>query len=74
MTNDLRRRFFEHRTDVVKGFSRQYNLHYLLYFEILDTAEAAIAREKQLKNWHQDWKLELIKKANPNLKDLSNEL
>ena len=74
ITNDLSRRLAEHKQGLVKGFTAQYNLRYLLYYEIWDTVEQAIAREKQLKNWHREWKFNLIKESNPNLKDLSTEL
>jgi len=74
VTNDLSRRLGEHAAGTVKSFTRQYNLNYLLYFDIWDDVPSAIAREKQLKNWHREWKFNLIKELNPNLKDLSNML
>ena len=70
VTNELSRRIYEHKQGQTKGFTKQYNLHKLIYFEICDTAEQAIAREKQLKNWHREWKINLIRKSNPEFKDL----
>jgi len=70
VTSNLVKRIYEHRSNLVKGFSRRYKLHKLLYFEIFDSIEPAIEREKQLKNWHRSWKLNLIKSKNPNFEDL----
>ena len=63
VTNDLARRIYEHKQDLVKGFTRKYGLHKLLYFEIFESVGDAIEREKKLKRWDRDWKLRLIKKA-----------
>lgn len=71
MTNDLVMRVAEHKAHVNKGFTAKYDCKILVYYEELPTAEQAIAREKQLKNWHRDWKLNLIKELNPDLADLS---
>ncbi|MFA5107694.1 MAG: GIY-YIG nuclease family protein [Patescibacteria group bacterium] len=71
VTNDLLRRVYEHKKGLNKGFSSRYHLHKLLYFEETDDVTAAIAREKQLKNWHRQWKINLIKKNNQKLVDLS---
>ncbi len=70
VTSDLVKRLYEHNSSAVKGFSYRYNTHKLIYYEICDTAEQAIAREKQLKNWHHDWKLNLAIQMNPELRDL----
>ncbi len=59
---------------MVDGFSKKYHLHKLLYYEKFDTIEEAIKREKQLKNWHRKWKLDLTKTQNPQLKDLYSEV
>lgn len=61
ITNNLTRRMYEHRNGLIDGFTKKYNLKYLLYFEDTNNVNAAIAREKQLKNWHRDWKINLIK-------------
>lgn len=75
VTNDLSRRHFEHETHVNShSFSAKYNLDKLVYFEEADSPEFAIAREKQLKAWHRQWKNELIETNNPKWKDLSNVL
>lgn len=74
VTNNLVRRMYEHKNGLADGFTKKYNLHKLLYFEILETPENAIAREKQLKHWNRSWKLELIKKANPILEDLYSKI
>ncbi|RJR30297.1 GIY-YIG nuclease family protein [Candidatus Microgenomates bacterium] len=71
VTNNLERRIFEHKQKLAKGFTQKYNLTYLVYFEETTSIEDAIRREKQLKNWYRDWKLNLIKSINPQLKDLS---
>lgn len=71
VTNDLMRRVEEHKQKVVVGFTEKYGLNKLVYYEESDTIEAAIAREKQLKNWRRDWKLSLIERANPNWSDLA---
>jgi putative endonuclease len=71
VTNDLGRRIWEHKTSMVKGFTSQYAVKQLVYFEETDSIDAAIAREKQLKNWKRDWKIQLIEKGNPDWKDLA---
>jgi putative endonuclease len=70
MTNDLIRRVFEHKNHIVKGFTDSYNLTKLVWFEQTDDVMSAIAREKQLKNWHRDWKIELIENSNREWDDL----
>ena len=74
VTNDLVRRVYEHRQDLVDGFTKEYRLHKLLHFEDFPSVEDAIVREKQLKHWNREWKLELIRKRNPTLKDLYPEI
>jgi len=70
VTSDLIKRIHEHKNKVVPGFSKQYNLDKLVYYEIHDNIEAAISREKQLKNWHRQWKIELIEENNSDWNDL----
>ena len=65
VTNNLIRRIYEHKSDFVGGFTRQHGVHTLVWFESTDSIEAAIQREKQLKNWKREWKIALIEKANP---------
>jgi len=71
VTNDLERRMYEHRNKMVDGFTKRYNLTKLVYFEETSDVRSAIEREKQLKNWHRDWKINLINQFNPNWNDLS---
>ncbi|MCL5675730.1 MAG: GIY-YIG nuclease family protein [Patescibacteria group bacterium] len=70
VTNDLTRRMYEHKNGLIEGFSKKYNLKELVYYEECSDIGAAIAREKQLKNWHRDWKINLIKTMNPQMKEL----
>ena len=65
VTNDLERRMFEHKNKLVEGFTKRYNLMKLVYYEVTEDVESAISREKQLKNWHRDWKINLINQFNP---------
>ena len=73
VTNNLIRRMFEHKNKLLEGFTKKYNLTKLIHFEITEDAESAIRREKQLKNWHRDWKMNLINQYNPEWKDLSED-
>jgi putative endonuclease len=70
MTNDLSRRIHEHKQKVVAGFSAKYNTTRLVYIEEFNAPHEAIAREKQLKNWRRDWKIDLIESLNKNWNDL----
>lgn len=74
MTNDLLRRVSEHRGKLVEGFTEKYNLDKLVYLESTSDVKLAIAREKQLKNWHRQWKINLIKENNPEFTDLYEEI
>jgi putative endonuclease len=73
VTNDLIPRIFEHKNKLVEGFTKKYNLRKLVYYEATNDIESAINREKQLKNWHRDWKINLIDQFNPEWKDLSDD-
>ena len=70
VTNNLIRRMWEHKNGLIDGFTKRYDLKVLLYFEQFSYVEDAIKREKQLKNWNRKWKLDLIKKTNPEFRDL----
>jgi putative endonuclease len=74
VTNDIVRRTYEHRSKAVRGFAERYNVHKLVYFEIFDDPVSAISREKQLKKWNREWKLQLIESKNPGWVDLSPTL
>jgi|TARA_Y100001963_G_C6661112_1_gene390490 putative endonuclease len=71
VTNDLHKRIVEHQNGMGSEFTRKYNLKDLIYFEKFSDINQAISREKQLKNWHKDWKLNLIKEKNPNLESIN---
>jgi putative endonuclease len=74
ITSDLVKRIYQHKQKLVEGFTKKYGLHELLYFEVFNDPEEAIKREKQLKNWRREWKLNLIKSINPEFKDLYGEI
>ena len=74
VTSDIARRVWEHKSDVVQGFSKRYRLHSLVWFESHDDMETAIAREKALKKWNRAWKIELIEQENPLWRDLYDEI
>jgi putative endonuclease len=74
VTNDLIRRIYEHRNDLVDGFTKEHNIHQLVWFEQTSDVESAIAREKQIKKWNRDWKKRLIQETNPYWHDLYEEL
>ncbi|MEK7617088.1 MAG: GIY-YIG nuclease family protein [Patescibacteria group bacterium] len=71
VTNNLERRIYEHKNELIDGFTKKYKLKKLIYFEECSQVNDALVREKQLKNWHREWKLNLIKNTNPTLRDLS---
>jgi putative endonuclease len=73
-TSNLKQRIYQHKKNTIKGFSDKYKLHKLLYFESFNNIKEAFIREKQLKNWHRDWKINLIKSRNPKLQDLYEEI
>jgi putative endonuclease len=70
VTSDLIKRIWQHKEGVVDGFTKKYDLKKLVYYEQHANAESAIHREKRLKEWKRQWKLELIEKSNPEWKDL----
>ncbi len=74
ITNNLYRRLSEHKLSLLSGFTKQYNCHKLIYWEEYQDVKEAIAREKQLKNWHRSWKNNLVKEKNPGWKDLSEDI
>ncbi len=71
VTNDLCKRVWQHKNDILEGFTKKYQCHKLIYFEETSDVESAIAREKQLKKWNRAKKQWLIKQSNPTWKDLS---
>ena len=70
VTNDLVRRVYEHRIKAVPGFTSKYNITRLVWFEIYHDPISAIAREKELKKWKRNWKVQLIEAQNPEWDDL----
>jgi putative endonuclease len=70
VTSDLIKRMYEHKNGLVEGFTKKYAVHFLVWYEIQQTAETAFTREKQIKKWNRSWKLELIEKDNPEWHDL----
>jgi putative endonuclease len=74
VTNDLLKRVYEHKNNLIPGFTSKYGVHDLVYYERYKDVHAAIAREKRIKIWKRAWKIELIEKSNPEWRDLYNEL
>ena len=74
VTSDLVKRIWEHKNDMVEGFTKRYGVHRLVWYEVHDSMESAIEREKRLKEWKRKWKLELIESSNPNWQDLYNTI
>ena len=70
VTSNLVQRVWQHKTHLVPGFTQKYKLHKLVYYELLETMEAAIQYEKRLKKWNREWKIELIEDMNPGWNDL----
>jgi putative endonuclease len=74
VTSNLPARLWQHRNDVVEGFSHQYQVHMLVWYEMHESMESAINREKAIKAWKRAWKIELIEKSNPYWRDLNAEI
>ena len=74
VTNDLVRRVYEHKNKVVRGFTKQYGVDRLVWFETYDDPTNAIAREKDIKKWRRAWKLRLIERSNPQWVDLYEQI
>ena len=74
VTSDLVKRVYEHKKGFIGGFTKKYNVHKLVYYEETADVNSAIRREKQLKKWKRQWKIELIEKMNPHWRDLYDEL
>ena len=74
VTSNLQKRAWEHKNDLVEGFTRKYGVHQLVYYELHEDMISAINREKQMKKWNRAWKLELIERQNPGWRDLWEEI
>ena len=74
MTNNLKRRMYEHKNKIFDGFTKKYNVHKLVWYEWTEDVVGAISREKEIKKWRREKKNKLIEENNPMYKDLSNDL
>jgi putative endonuclease len=74
MTDDLVKRIWMHKTEVLAGFTKEYGVKILVWYEVHESRESAFARERQIKKWNRAWKLELIEKMNPSWRDLYDEI
>ncbi len=74
VTSNLVQRVWQHKSKAVEGFTEQYNVDKLMYYETCDSAEGAIVREKHLKKWNRAWKIDLIEKSNPDWRDLYEDI
>ena len=74
LTNDLKRRVYEHKNSLIEGFTKRYTVHLLVYFEQHVDINYAIMREKRIKKWNRKWKLKLIEELNPDWDDLYFQL
>ena len=74
VTSNPVQRIWQHKNDVVEGFTKRYRIHRLVWYEVHETMESAISREKALKKWNRAWKIELIEKDNPLWLDLYDRL
>ena len=74
VTSSLVKRVWQHKNNVVEGFTKKYSVHLLVWYELHETMESAIHREKMIKNWKRDWKIKEIEKKNPQWQDLFSTL
>jgi putative endonuclease len=74
VTSELVKRVWEHKNNMVEGFTKRYSVHQLVWYEIHESMESAILREKRLKDWKRSWKLKLIEKTNPDWQDLYDSI
>ena len=74
VTIDLPGRVWQHKNSVVDGFTKKYNVHLLVYYEVHGDKEAALLRERQIKKWDRQWKIELIEEQNPDWRDLYEDI
>ncbi|MEK7461346.1 MAG: GIY-YIG nuclease family protein [Patescibacteria group bacterium] len=74
VTNNLVKRIFEHKQKSAKSFTKKYNINLLVYYEVSKNIESAIQREKNMKRWNREWKIDLIEMSNPEWKDSYQEL
>ena len=74
VTSDLVQRVWRHKNGLVKGFTERYGVHMLVWYEVHETMESAIMREKAIKKWNRSWKVRLIEEGNPTWRDLYGEV
>lgn len=74
VTSNLPQRVWQHKNDLVEGFTRRYGVHALVWYEVHETMEIAIAREKTIKEWQRQWKIDLIEAMNPEWRDLYEDI
>ncbi|MDX1901198.1 MAG: GIY-YIG nuclease family protein [Gammaproteobacteria bacterium] len=74
ITSNLIKRIYEHKNNFADGFTKKYGIHQLMYYEIHIDVREAILREKQIKKWHRDWKINLIERDNPDWIDLYSSI
>ena len=74
VTSDLPKRIWEHKAKIIDGFSKKYNADTLVWFELHTSMVSAISREKTIKKWNRNWKIQLIEKTNPDWRDLYKEI
>jgi len=74
VTSDLIKRIWEHKNKTLEGFTKRYEVDQLVYYEIHDSAESALTREKQMKEWKRQWKINLIEEENPHWHDLYDRI
>jgi len=74
VTSNLTKRVWEHKNNMVAGFTKRYSIHYLVWYELHESMETAILKEKRIKEWKWNWKLQLIESDNPNWEDLYDSI
>ena len=74
VTSNLVQRVWQHKDNLVEGFTKRYGVHQLVWYEVHETMESAISKEKALKKWNRAWKIELIERSNPTWSDLYEEI
>jgi putative endonuclease len=74
MTDNLSRRIWEHKTELIPGFTKKYGIKTLVWYEVHETRESAFGRERQIKKWNRDWKLKLIEQLNADWNDLAEDI
>ncbi len=70
VTSNLPKRIWEHKNNMVEGFTNKYGIHILVWYEVHDTMDSAILREKRIKKWKREWKIRMLEKNNPQWRDL----